>query len=249
MDNGYENFLLRWKEERRRCGLTQQQLCRRMKMSQSVFSRAEAGQKRFTYPEIKGACTSGMDVFYVFTGNKAKSTWELPGLPGQQEPALEESLCYLRIVYAHASAARALTRSRTFPGTLSKDSFAVSSQIPFEKVQKQLEYLQYASGGARPNPNIFYCVRDHYGHAQEKMADMLGMDIKKLRGLEKGRKLPDSETIWRMYDIFGVSPAFILKDAVGLRKELDYVLGLLEADDRGILLQVVGSAHKLMRHR
>lgn len=246
MNNDYNSFLLRWKEERKRCGLTQQQLCRCMKISQSTLSKSETGKRRFTYPEIKGACTSGMDVYYVFTGSRAESAWALPELPEQPEPVPEESLCHLGIVYAHASAVKALTRFRTFSKALSGGSSIASSQISFEKIQQQLDYLQYASGSTMSNQNTFYCVRHYYGHTQKKMAGMLSMDIKKLRKLEKGQLLPDSEIIWRMYGQFRVSPAFILKDAAGLRNELDYVLGLLKDDDREIILQILGNSHKLM---
>jgi len=71
MKNYYKDFLLRLKEERIRCGLIQRQLCSHAKTGQSSFSKAETGRIRFTWAKLKYFCTTGMDVFYVFTGNKA----------------------------------------------------------------------------------------------------------------------------------------------------------------------------------
>ena len=243
MSADYNIFLQRWKEERRRCGLTQQQLCRYADMKQSTFSKAEAGQRRFSYRELRGVCASDMDIYYIFTGNKAISIWESPG----KVPS--EILCQLCIIHTHVNAAWALARSRTFSGALSEGSIKSPAKKSFQKVREQLEYLQYlpVPGGTGPDRNIFHCARSYYGYTQRKMADILGVDIKKLRELEKGKQLPDSEIIWRMYDNFRVSPALILRDAGGLWSELNYVLELLESGDRTVMLQILENGRKLMR--
>ena len=81
------------------------------------------------------------------------------------------------------------------------------------------------------------------------MAELLGVSTRSLQALEKGTKLPDSEMIWKMYDRFLVSPAFILNDPKGMRNELNYVLGLLEEDDREIMLKILENGYKLIRPR
>lgn len=229
MDSEYLNVLRRLKEEREKLNLTQRLLCYRMKMLQSHYSRAESGSKRFSYYEIKGLCTSDVDVLYVFTGKKSKDEREVLNL---QECGLEEIMCYLKTVYALAKAVKQTDAKRT----------------SFGSIQKQLEYIQYGNGGAGAKGNIFYCVRERQDYTQQKMADMLGVDIKKLRELENGRILPDSEMIWKMYDLFQVSPAFILEDVGGLRKELNYVLDLLEEDDRKLVIRILTDEYKVLRH-
>ena len=241
MKNGYEDFSLRLREERIRCGLTQQQLCDFTEMQQSSFSRAEAGHIRLTYPKLKRFCTSGMDIFYVFTGNRATNRLDFLELSGT---APEELLYLLSIIYIHASAMR--IQNQTFPGVSANTRFKVSRETSFEQIRKQLSYLQYLSGGTRTNRNIFYCMRNYYGYTQRKMADLLGVDIKKLRNLEKERRLPDSELIWKMYEQFHVSPAFILNDPRGLWNELNYVLGLLGENDREAMLQILEDGYNLV---
>ena len=51
------------------------------------------------------------------------------------------------------------------------------------------------------------------------MADKIGVDVKKLRELEKDRCLPDSEILWKTYHEFGISPMYILKDKEGTIRE------------------------------
>lgn len=235
MYQDYNHVLQRLKEERTQCGLTQRQLCRYAEIPQSAFSRAETGCRRFSYPALKRSCASGMDIFYVFTGNKAENVL---GFLELSETTSEELLCHLGTVYIYASATRPLNQSRTYS--------EISSQISIEKIRKQLEYISYVSGNTKANQNIFFCVRNYYGYTQEKMTDLLGIDIKKLRNLEKGRRFPDSELIWKLYDQFHISPAFILKDARGLWNELNYVLGMLQDDDREAMLRILENGHALI---
>ncbi len=241
MNNDYRDFLLRLKEERLRCGLTQQQLCCHTETTQGCFSRAETGLIRLSFTKLKGVCDSGMDIFYAFTGNKAADRLDFPE-PSTASP--EELLSLLGIVYIHANAVR--IRSRALSGASAGTHPGIFCDSPFGRVWEQLSYLQYLSGNTKTNRNILYCLRIHYGYTQWKMADLLGMDIKRLRSLEKGRRLPDSEVIWRLYDQFHVSPAFILNDPRGLWNELNYVLGLLEDTHREAILRILKDSHDLI---
>lgn len=229
MDSKYQNVLRRLREERENLNLTQRLLCYRMKMLQSHYSRAETGSKRFSYYEIKGLCTSDVDVLYVFTGKKASDGEELSEL---QECGPEELMCYLNLLYGMARTAKIMDKKKT----------------AFEAIQEQLEYIQCENGSSGAKSNIFYCVRIRKELTQQKMADLLGVDIKKLRELENGRILPDSEMIWKMYDLFRVSPAFILEDTKGLWKELNCALNLLEEDDRKLVIRILKDMHRLL-HR
>lgn len=224
MNDSYFSVLQRLREERERRNLTQQLLCCHMKIQQSHFSKAETGQRRFSYRELEGLCRTDIDVLYVFTGMRAKAGREFLTFA---EPGLEEILCLLNIVYILADAAWSADCSKT----------------SYEQIRRLLEYIKCGSGNGRSN--VFHYIRNKRGYTQQKMADALGMDIKKLRELEKGRLLPDSEIIWKMYDLFHVSPALILKDPRGLLHELNYVLDLLEDSDREIMLRILENGHKI----
>lgn len=229
MDSKYQSVLRRLREERENLNLTQRLLCYRMKMLQSHYSRAETGSKRFSYYEIKGLCTSDVDVLYVFTGKKASDGEDLSGL---QDCGTEELMCYLKLLYVLARTAKTMDKKKT----------------AFEAICEQLEYIQCEGGNSGAKSNVFYCVRIRKELTQQRMADLLEVDIKKLRELENGRILPDSEMIWKMYDLFKVSPAFILEDTKGLWRELNCALNLLEDDDRKTAVRILTDMHMLL-HR
>jgi len=241
MNNDYRDFLLRLKEERLRCGLTQQQLCCHTETTQGCFSRAETGHIHISFPKLRKFCTSGMDIFYAFTGNKAANRLDFLE-PSAASP--EELLSLLGIVYIHADAVR--IQGRILSGVSAGTHSSIFRDSPFGIVWEQLSYLQYLSGSTRTSRNIFYCLRNHYGYTQWNMADLLGMDVKKLRNLEKGRRSPDSEVIWRLCNQFHVSPAVILHDPRGLWNELNYVLGLLEDTHREAMLRILKDSHDLI---
>ena len=119
----------------------------------------------------------------------------------------------------------------------------------FGTIQKQLEYIQCTAGSIDDRNNVFYQIQHRYGYTQDSMAELLGVSTRSLQALEKGTKLPDSEMIWKMYDRFLVSPAFILNDPKGMRNELNYVLSLLEEDDREIMLKILENGYRLIRPR
>lgn len=227
MGNDYGLVVERFNEECEALKLTQQRLCGYMHMHQSNLSKSKSGYRRFSYPEVKGLCDADADVFYIFTGIKAKCCYELQEL---SDAPLEELSCCLNTVYLHTRTARLLNRGK----------------ISFEAIQRQLEYMQCAAGSIDGSTNIFYQVQHRFNYTQEKMADILGTSTRSLQALEHGRKLPDSEMIWKMYDRFLVSPAYILNDPKGMRSELNYVLSLLENDDREIVLKILECGCRLM---
>lgn len=230
MDKGYSSALQRLKEEREKWNLTQRMLCYHMKIQQSRLSKAETGNRYFSYHELEGLCTSDVDVFYVFTGKRPKNPLKFLD-PLKVAP--EELMCYLNVVYLLASAVKGTNRDNT----------------AFSQIRQQLEYIQYCFGNIEPTNNIFYRLRNRYDYTQQKMANVMGMDIKKLQRLEKGVRLPDSEVIWKMYDLFHVSPAFVLRDAKGLWNELNYELELLDDNDREVMAQILENAFSFMRPR
>ncbi len=228
MNSEYQHVLRRLKEERERRNLTQRLLCYNMKMLQSHYSRAESGSKRFSYNEIKGLCTSDVDVLYVFTGKKSGERQEFVE---QRDCSPEEILCFLNTVYILIKAMKPSDKKGASYG----------------EIRSQLEYLQYGNENRGVKDNIFYCVRNREDYTQQKMADELGVDIKKLRELENGRILPDSEMIWKMYDLFRVSPAFMLEDTKGLWRELNYVLDMLDEKDRECMIRILQEEHRLLQ--
>ena len=73
------------------------------------------------------------------------------------------------------------------------------------------------------------------------MADKIGVDVKKIKGVEKDRCLPDSEILWKTYHEFGISPMYILKDKEGIIHEVDALLEISEKECTEKILEIVSS--------
>ena len=87
--------------------------------------------------------------------------------------------------------------------------------------------------------NMFYMIRRIKNYSQKEMAAQLGVDVKKLRDLENNRSLPDSELVWRMHQLFGLSPAIMLKDKNCLIKDICFVLEGLASEIQAKILEVI----------
>ena len=77
------------------------------------------------------------------------------------------------------------------------------------------------------------------------MAEKLGVDVKKLRDLENGRNLPDSELLSRLYTSFGICPAVVLKDRNCLASEIGCLLDGYNFDAADSVIQILRSLQEL----
>lgn len=118
---------------------------------------------------------------------------------------------------------------------------------PSEKWEGILARLQCVSLKVKDqqSQNIFLLLRSSMGWQQKKMADKLGVDIKKMRDLENGRKLPDSEILSRLYEIFHVSPAIVLEDRKGLESEITVFLEKISKKEEQEIIEILILLHRM----
>lgn len=103
--------------------------------------------------------------------------------------------------------------------------------------------MQYYMGDSN---NIFYSLRRIKNYSQKKMSELLEVDVKKLRDMEKGITLPDSEMILKMYRILQVPFFIILKEKNLLVSELCYMLGGLEKNTSKEMFGLIQDCVSLM---
>ena len=99
----------------------------------------------------------------------------------------------------------------------------------------------------RARANVFVPERNvpACGHeSRTKMAVQFGMDTKKLRMLEKGQCLPDSEILWQFYSDFRVPPSILLKDRNGLLNEAGWLLERIESESKNDIAAIVKAFQK-----
>ena len=211
MSMEYNDALKRLKEERIRLQLAQEQISRYMRMSQSHYSKAELGNRRFTYYELQCLCETEVDVYYVHTGRR------LTNLHGEVWKACnyKELLYLLSIICV------------VIMYICQNEILDQSERQRIREMYRIISETLYQS-----NKNIFYQVRKLFEYTQQEMAERLEVDIKKLRSLENGKALPDSELVWKLYKEFNISPAIVLKDKYGLICEISALLVLLRKEER-----------------
>ena len=216
-------FRERLKEERLRLDISQLEIGRSMKMSQSHYSKVELGTRRLTYYEIQCLCETKVDLYYVFTGEKCKKEMDKIFL----EYTFEELEFYL---YSLCALLTCLNECSTL--ALAKN------------MQKKLVNIQYVLAPSARDKTIFYKLRRALSYNQKQMADLLEVDVKKLRNMESGKILPDSEIIWQLSEVFCIPYALLLKDKKGLACEISCLLKLIDESKRKDILDGIRSIHK-----
>jgi len=206
MSATYNEMLKRLIEERRRLGLSQREMSRLVYITQSNYSKVEKGVHRLSYEEVKYLSKAHVDIFYIFTGYRCARKY----VEYFQQYTYAELCCYLGIIYSLI---------------ILNDCRSNTEQ--WKDIVKRVKYVPLILG-YKKSSNIFLVIRHITGSQQKLMAEKLGVDIKKFRELEKDRCLPDSEIIWKLYNLFQVSPAVILKDKNTMLNEIS---SLLEATE------------------
>lgn len=199
----YENVLERLREERGRLSITKADMSRYLHMDQSNYRKAELGQyRRFSYFEVKSMSDLGINVNYIYTG-KVKKVITLDFI---EKLSVNRLKSILQIIY-----------------TIVELSYKEDFNQQYKALLEELKYIFFIKQNVNPS-DIFLTVRRLKGYTQIKMADMIGVDVKKLRDLENGKKLPDSEIISKMYEVFKILPVVMIETKNCMLDTILYIL-------------------------
>ena len=204
MREEYKILLKQVKGEREKHQMDQSAMGQLLGMGQSLYSRAEGGYKCFDYNELCKMCTSGLDVYYIFTGRRSSDNWH----DLFTEADFERLLACLKMICTVAIAER---NTSTFTAE-------------WEQIYRDTQYIEYADYTFAGEKNIFRSVRAYEGKSQIQMTDIIGVDVKKLRLLENGKVLADSKFIHQIYQAYGISPGLFLQDRQCLQSEISFLL-------------------------
>jgi transcriptional regulator with XRE-family HTH domain len=199
----YENVLERLRKERGRLSITKADMSRYLHMDQSNYRKAELGQyRRFSYFEVKSMSELGINVNYIYTG-KVKKVITLDFI---EKLSVNRLKSILQIIY-----------------TIVELSYKEDFNQQYKALLEELKYIFFIKQNVNPS-DIFLTVRRLKGYTQIKMADMIGVDVKKLRNLENGKKLPDSEIISKMYEVFKILPVVMIETKNCMLDTILYIL-------------------------
>lgn len=222
MGADYIDVINRIKEERARLGLSQKEMARFVRINQSNYNKAEQGVRRFSYSELKYLCDSPVDVQYVITGNKCGETHK--EYFAQYE--YEQLVNIMNII------------SSVGMGVCDGEVLAC-----WKTIYVNAEVLWCKENKKKAEVNMFFLIRQLRDYRQQQMAKLLGVDVKKLRDLENNRSLPDSELVWKMYQLFQLSPAIMLKDKNCLINEICFVLEGMDAEIQTKILSMIEAVY------
>lgn len=224
MDMAYNDVLKRLKQERQRLSLTQREMGRLARMSQSNYSKIELGSRRLSYYELKYLCDSDIDLYYIFTGSRCSEKYNEVFF----DHSYLELLCFLNIVSSVAE----LCCVNEEGDTRGEESVRTGT-------------FRLSDWEHNLNRNALLGLRQSLELSQSEMAAKLGVDVKKLRALENGRCLPDSELLCKLYQLFYISPAVVLKDKKGLISELGLLLESMDDETGEDVFQFVMSLRRI----
>lgn len=221
MDEDYGKALERLKMARLHYKITQGDMGRMLKMSQSHYYKAESGDKRFGYYELRAMCSSDFDVYHIFTGKQSSGE------------------VYFCVLFYEADYTQLLTCMRVInvlAGIKQQNGAEVQA---WKRIYDDTRYIEHVVSSNAEVKNIFKITRIYHGKTQVDMASEIGVDVKKLRALESDESLPDSELIFKMYKIYGISPAILLQDKKCIRNELCCLIDSAEGNIRGTLIACI----------
>ena len=206
MSATYNEVLKRLIEERKHLNLSQQEMARMVHITQSNYSKVEKGLHRLSYEELKYLSKVNIDIFYIFTGYRCAGKYA----EYFQQCTYIELCCYLGIIYS-----------------LIVLNDCKSKTTQWTDIAKRVKYVPLVLD-CKKSSNIFLVIRHMTDSRQKPMAEKLGVYIKKFRELEKDRCMPDSEIIWKLYNLFQISPAVVLKDKNCIINEISSLLEAAE---------------------
>lgn len=224
MSIGYDKVLKRLNEERKRNNWSQDFISRKLWITQSHYSKMESGKKRFSYKELQRLSEIGIDIQYIFTGQKERS---LKHQYFFQNYKKEDQLWVLEILYIVI-------------GWMCQKN----DESNYLQMCKRVEYMRYLLAG-RDKSNIWHLLRDYFDYTQKQMAALLCIDVKKYRHLENGDIFPDSEIIFLLCQHFKISPWMAMDDERGQYEEVCKILFSLNESSRDKILKFLKYAYHL----
>lgn len=223
----YQEFLQRMVQYRQQLNLTQEKMGQELGITQSQFSKHELGKTIVPYKVLVTFATMGWDMDYLFTGQKAapknsELSERIKGLEASKRPAM------LRLAAWGLEAA------------LIRDEGKESTELKCELC------ILKNRADAQNTGSILYQLREISDISQSAMAEMLGVNIKKYRMLERAQISSDAELLLEIYHTTGCRPSLFLIHYDVENVIMDNLFTLLTKERRKGLLTLIDEAEEFL---
>ena len=185
----YRMIVERLMEYRKASKLVQAQMAEYVRLSQSQYSKIEKGVSKLSFDGAKRLYDIGWDMDMIITG-------EVSG-------TLTESMRKVLIEERGGSLRRMLEQCGELMTAWTQEKPG-KAELGYKLLQNYL---------SEESPMLpLRRLRTIWGESQENMAELIGVDLKKYRLLEKGTVNPDAELLARIYELTNCKPSFFFDE-------------------------------------
>lgn len=202
MDSNYSKVLQRLSSYRDSLNKTQAEMGEQFGIDQSHYWKIESGSKRISYKSLKHFEEHGGDVCYLITGI-SRNYGKMDEFVGRCRTK-EEKKELLEVILWTMNQGIRLNHEK---GRVSPRSY------------KSLKLFQ----GENDSESVWENIRRVEGISQTRMAEILDINIKRYRRIEKMLVYPDSEILNTLYCELEYSPLTILDSQLYYLDEMNYI--------------------------
>lgn len=187
MVNSYDKVVKRLVEYRKRLGWSQEKMCRKLNLSQSYYSRLESGRNVISYEALELLMQCDCDIDLLITGYERRET--VLDLLFQQciTEKRAEFLIYMAWVIRNGA------------------------ELDLSDCFQEIDILQYKLENKEKKNSVWERIRRSYGLTQEKMAEVLDINIKKYREIEKCNRTADAMILLNLYNRLHYHPTLLFE--------------------------------------
>jgi transcriptional regulator with XRE-family HTH domain len=172
--------------------MSQKEMGDRLGKTQSQLSKLELRKTVIPFEMLESIQNAGGDVDYIVTGKNGIIIDE--SLTDYMNEKLFRSWKFLKEILLWIIQLE-FQKSGGFPDT--------DSELEYAMLKEMLN-------GSKHNTSVMLAMRKALELRQDAMAEKLGINIKKFRGMEQGKVYPDAELLLLIYELYSCRPAIFL---------------------------------------
>lgn len=203
MEMGYSSVINRLKWYRKELNKTQDSMSEMFEVGQAHYSKLEDGKKIISYHSLEMFEKNGGDIQFLITGEK------------YEQGRIDQYLAQCRTENGKKELLKLLF-------WVSRQGEALGSQernLLTKKTSASIALIEYME----KDMSIWKSIRLLEKLTQIQMADILDINIKRYRRIEKMQSKPDAEILYTAYEKLGYSPLIIMKQEYYYLRELNTV--------------------------
>lgn len=222
----YDEVPERLHKYRKYLNLNQQEMGRLFHVSQGQYDRLENGKYIITFESLKSFLDNGGDVYYLFTGQR------------YQAGILEYYMENCKNSWYKAQILKLIVWA--FEVGIYKEKIVLP-----ENINNLWKYILLAENNYRQN-NIWKNIRKTEEKSQINMADLLQINVKRYRRLEREEQFPDAYILLTLYQKLRYSPMLFLEDKLYFPDAINQIWEMFSKENQKELKYILDKGGSLL---